>query len=179
MVDEDMTLDALSVVKSLPDFQETITGVIPQFGGKCFDITLNNAESALQLAEAGFDYGDLRKPLRLLGPKVYPCVDFCVRGVPGRRITKNIERSRAAEIGCASSAVFYRGGIPPHRARHTRGGIRFDHQGSPSKGRYSGIGNFLQIFWPTYHVLSVPFSRARGKGLSETAPRETLHVPHD
>jgi len=69
MVDEDMTLDALSVVKSLPDFQETITGVVPQFGGKCFDITLNNAESALRLAEAGFDYGDLRKPLRLFGPK--------------------------------------------------------------------------------------------------------------
>ena len=64
-----MTLDALSVVKSLPGFQETITGVVPQFGGKCFDITLNNAESALRLAEAGFDYGDLRKPLRLFGPK--------------------------------------------------------------------------------------------------------------
>ena len=43
--------------------------MVPQFGGKYFDITLSDAESALRLAAAGFDYGDLRKPLRLLGPK--------------------------------------------------------------------------------------------------------------
>jgi len=65
-VDEYLSLDALSVVKSLPDFQDKITRVAPQFGGKCFDITLSDAESMLR---AGFDYGDILKPLRLLGLK--------------------------------------------------------------------------------------------------------------
>lgn len=31
---------ALEIVRSLPDFKEEITGIVPNFGGKCFDITL-------------------------------------------------------------------------------------------------------------------------------------------
>ena len=69
IVDDDMEIDALEIAKSLPDFAEDIQGIVPQFGGKCFDITLNSPEAAVKLATAGYDHGELRKPLRLLGIK--------------------------------------------------------------------------------------------------------------
>ena len=53
----------------LPNFQAVITGVVPLFGGKCIDITLRDHKVAVRLAASGFDYGDIRKPLRLLGEK--------------------------------------------------------------------------------------------------------------
>ena len=34
------TMDALQVIHFLPNFKGDITGVVPQFGGKCIDITL-------------------------------------------------------------------------------------------------------------------------------------------
>ena len=67
MVDDSMSLDALSIVKSLPDFQEKIAGVVPQFGGKCFDITMKTPEDAARLVSSGFDYEHEVKSLRLLG----------------------------------------------------------------------------------------------------------------
>ena len=81
VVDETTQLDSLSVAKSLPDFIGKIVGVVPQFGGKCFDITLDSTESATQLAHAGFDYLDAVMPLRLLGQKtlhvsVYVPIEF-------------------------------------------------------------------------------------------------------
>ena len=33
--------DALSIAKSLPDYAGNIRGIVPQFGGRCFDITLD------------------------------------------------------------------------------------------------------------------------------------------
>lgn len=69
MVDDTMSLDAISIVKSLPDFQEKIAGVVPQFGGKCFDITMKTSEDAARLVSTGFDYEHEVKPLRLLGRK--------------------------------------------------------------------------------------------------------------
>lgn len=63
IVDEGMELDALTVVKSLPDFKDSITGVVPMFGGKCFDITVDTPENASLLAQAGFDYDHTIKPL--------------------------------------------------------------------------------------------------------------------
>ena len=69
IMEDDMEIDALEIAKSLPDFAAYISGIIPQFGGKCFDITLDTADSAIKLSTAGFDYGDARKPLRLLGAK--------------------------------------------------------------------------------------------------------------
>ena len=68
-VDDDMAIDVLQVIRSLPDFQEDITGVMPQFGGKCIDITLRDPEVAARLALSGFDYENVHKPLRLLGEK--------------------------------------------------------------------------------------------------------------
>ena len=55
-LDEGMELDALTLLKSLPDFQNLITGVVPVFRGKCSDITLDTPENASLLAQAGFDY---------------------------------------------------------------------------------------------------------------------------
>ena len=55
--------------RPLPDFQDSITGVVPMFGGKCFDITLDNPENASLLAQAGIDYDHTVKPLRLLGAR--------------------------------------------------------------------------------------------------------------
>ena len=69
ILDDGMELDALTIVKSLPDFQDHITGVVPMFGGKCFDITLDTPEHASLLAHAGFDYDHTVKPLRLLGAR--------------------------------------------------------------------------------------------------------------
>ena len=69
MVDDDMFVDALGIVKALPDFQDEIIGVMPLFGGKCFDITLRSVEAASRLAVAGFDYENTTKSLRLLGAK--------------------------------------------------------------------------------------------------------------
>ena len=64
-----MTVDALSIIQSLPDFLPDITGVVPLYGSKCFDITLANPEAATYLATAGYDYESTVKPLRLVGPK--------------------------------------------------------------------------------------------------------------
>lgn len=69
IVEEDMEIDALEIAKSLPEHVPNITGIVPQFRGKCFDITLDTAEAAIKLSTAGYDYGDARKPLRLLGAK--------------------------------------------------------------------------------------------------------------
>lgn len=69
IIEVDMRIDSLQVIASLPDFQADITGVLPLFGGKCIDITLRDHEVAARLAVTGFDYGDIRKPLRLLGEK--------------------------------------------------------------------------------------------------------------
>ena len=69
IIEEDMRINALQVIASLPDFQADITSVVPLFGGKRIDITLRDHEVAARLAASGFDYGDVRKPLRLLGEK--------------------------------------------------------------------------------------------------------------
>ena len=70
IIDDDMRMDSLEVITSLPEYEADITGVVPLFGGKCIDITLRDHEVAARLAASGFDYGDIRKPLRLLGEKL-------------------------------------------------------------------------------------------------------------
>ena len=64
-----MELHALTVVKSLPNFKDSITGFVPMFEGKCFDITVDTPENGLLLAQAGFDYDHTVKPLPLLGAR--------------------------------------------------------------------------------------------------------------
>ena len=82
IVDEEITdIDALKLAQSLPDFAGEIKGIVPLFGGKCFDITLATVEAAVKLAQQGFDYENSHKSLRLLGQKsihvsVFVSVEF-------------------------------------------------------------------------------------------------------
>ena len=75
-----MDVNAIEIVRSLPRFKVEITGIVPNFGGKCFDITLNSTDAATCLAMSAFDYGPERKPLKLLGARtihvsVFPAVE--------------------------------------------------------------------------------------------------------
>lgn len=70
IVDDDVqSIDALKIAKSLPDYSGEIKGIVPLFGGKCFDITLASLEAAAKLAQEGIDYEQIHKPLRLLGQR--------------------------------------------------------------------------------------------------------------
>ena len=79
--DELSSIDALKIAKSLPDFSAEIIGIVPLFGGKCFDITLATPDAAAKLAQEGIDFEQLHKPLRLLGQRsihvsVFVSVEF-------------------------------------------------------------------------------------------------------
>ncbi|CAH3114809.1 unnamed protein product, partial [Porites lobata] len=76
-----MDVNAIEIVRSLPRFKVEITGIVPNLGGKCFDITLNSTDAATCLATSAFDYGPERKPLKLLGARtihvsVFPAVEY-------------------------------------------------------------------------------------------------------
>ena len=74
VVEVDMEVDAMSIINSLPYFSAEIVGVVPQFGGKCFDITLLYVDSVTQLATAAFDCLNTVKPLQLFGaPTIHVC----------------------------------------------------------------------------------------------------------
>lgn len=92
VVDDGMEVDALSIVRSLPDFQAEIVGVVPQFGGKCFDITLGSVESATQLATIGFDYVNEVKPLRLLGARSIHVSIFVSVEFPDKELTSFLKQ---------------------------------------------------------------------------------------
>ena len=92
IVEEDMDIDALQIAKSLPDYAENITGIVPQFGGKCFDITLKTAEAAIKLATDGFDYEHTRKPLHLLGAKSIHVSNFESEEFPDENLLNLIEK---------------------------------------------------------------------------------------
>ena len=74
----------MSIVTALPDFHAKIVVVFPQFGGKCFDITLRSVDSATQLATAGFDYLNEVKRLRLLGARTIHVSFFFLWNFPTR-----------------------------------------------------------------------------------------------
>ena len=92
IVEEDMDIDALQIAKLLPDYAENITGIVPQFGGKCFDITLQTAKAAIKLATEGFDYEHTRKPLRLFGAKSVHVSIFVSVEFPDENILNLIEK---------------------------------------------------------------------------------------
>ena len=87
-----MEINALEIFRSLPDFQEEITGIVPNFGGKCFDITLRSTEAATRLATSGFDYGAERKPLKLLGAKTIHVSVFVAVEFPDQEIVKFLQQ---------------------------------------------------------------------------------------
>ena len=87
-----MEINALEIVRSLPDFQDEITGIVLNFGGKCFDITLRSTEAATRLATSGFDYGAERKPLKLLGAKTIHVSVFVAVEFPDQEIVKFLKQ---------------------------------------------------------------------------------------
>ena len=92
IVEDNMDINALEIVRSLPDFQDEITGIVPNFGGKCFDITLRSTEAATRLATSGFDYGAERKPLKLLGAKTIHVSVFVAVEFPDQEIVKFLQQ---------------------------------------------------------------------------------------
>lgn len=61
------SIDALKIAKLLPHFSGENKGIVPLFGGKCFDITFASLEEAARMAQEGIDYEQIHKPLWLLG----------------------------------------------------------------------------------------------------------------
>ena len=86
IVEDGMEINTIEIVRSLPEFQEEITGIVPNFGGKCFDITLRSTNAATRLAMSGFDYGPERKPLKLLGARTIHISVFVAVEYPDQEI---------------------------------------------------------------------------------------------
>ena len=86
IVEDGREINAFETVRSLPDFQEEITGIVPNFGGKCFDITLRYTDAATRLATSCFDYGPKRKPLKLLGARTIHVSMFVAVEYPDQEV---------------------------------------------------------------------------------------------
>ena len=119
LVDKDMDIDALKIAKSLPDFATNIRGIVPQFGGQCFDITLDSADAAAQLAQSGFDYGDVRKPLKLLGARTIHVSIFVSVEFPDEDLLKLL-----ATYGDLTAAKLRRLHFTEEGFTHIENGIR-------------------------------------------------------
>ena len=87
-----MEITAIEIARSLPDFQEDITGIVPNFGGKCFDITLRSTDAATRLATSGFNYGPERKPLKLLGARTIHVSVFVAVEFPNQEIVNFLKQ---------------------------------------------------------------------------------------
>ena len=111
LVDDDLTnIDALKLAQSLPAYAEDIQGIVPLFGGKCFDITLASPEAAAKLAQEGIDFEQCHKTLRLLGQRSihvsvfvsveFPDVDLLnLLATYGELKSKNVRHLRFSEPG--------------------------------------------------------------------------------
>ena len=72
-----------TIGKTLHPWNGAISGIVPQFGGKCFDITMKSPQQAAELASTGFDYENEHQPLVLLGAKTIR-LNIYFGGVPRR-----------------------------------------------------------------------------------------------
>jgi len=110
-VDTDVSdIDALKIAQSLSAYADDIQGIVPLFGGKCFDITLASPEAAAKLAQEGIDYEQVHKPLRLLGQRSihvsvfvsveYPDADLLnLLATYGQLKSKSVRHLRFSEQG--------------------------------------------------------------------------------
>jgi len=119
MVDDEMDIDAMEIARSLPDFAANLRGIVPQFGGRCFDITLDSAEAAARLAQAGFDHGDVRKPLRLLGVKAIHVSIFVSVEFPDEDLLAVLE-----QYGELKTRTLRRLHFPEEGFKHIENGVR-------------------------------------------------------
>ncbi|PFX17272.1 hypothetical protein AWC38_SpisGene18411 [Stylophora pistillata] len=86
-MEDSMQLDSLNFAKSCQTSLNT-RGIVPQFGGKCFDITLESAEKPADLANTGFNYNDVQKLLRLLGKRSIHVSVFVSLEFPDNELVK-------------------------------------------------------------------------------------------
>ena len=91
-MEEEMELTAIEIVWSLPEFQEEITGIVPNFGGQMFWYNITHNRTATRLATSGFDYGAERKPLNLLGAKTIHGSVFVAVEFPDQEIVKFLKQ---------------------------------------------------------------------------------------
>ena len=73
-------------------FKTKLQEFVPNFGGKCFNITLRSTEAATRLATSSFDYGAERKPLKLLGAKTIHVSVFVAVEFPDQEIVKFLQQ---------------------------------------------------------------------------------------
>ena len=92
IVEEGMDINAMEIVRCLPNFKAQITGIVPDFGGKCFYITLRSTHAATHLARTGFDYGAERKPLKLLGARTIHVSVFVAVEYPDKDIVNFLKQ---------------------------------------------------------------------------------------
>ena len=121
VVENDMKIDSLEIAKSLPDFGDKITGNVPQFGGRCFDITLVNAAAAASLAQTGFNYGSERKPLRLLGTKCVRVSIFVSVEFLDKDLVKILSSSGELKSQRSPPTLLPGGRLSPYPERRPRG----------------------------------------------------------
>lgn len=129
MADDNMHIDALSIAKSLPDFAGEICGIVPLYGGKCFDITLTSAESAIKLAQTGFDYEHSVRTLRLLGQRSIHVSCFVSVEFPDNDLFAQLERYGVLKSHTTRRLYFKEDGFTHIEPRYPRGGIRQNHGG--------------------------------------------------
>ena len=186
-VDDDMTIDVLQVIRSLPDFQGDITGVMPQFGGKCIGITLRDPEVAAPLALSGFDYENVHEPLRLLGEKsihvsVFVPVEFPDETVVdllkeyGELKSTNLRRLYYKEEGFAHIERGIR--VAEFRQLHRNVPRRIATQGVEINIKYTGQPATCHRCHSTeYLVRNCPKQRVRTTRSAESGGRLPAHPP--
>ena len=86
IVDDGMDVNAIEIFRSLPDFKEEITGIVPSFGGKCFDITLGSTEATTHLPSLATTMAaNEAKTPQAPWSEIYSCVGVCHGGIPQLR----------------------------------------------------------------------------------------------
>ena len=78
---EDVTVDSKLILQALGVPKDDIVGIVPLYGGKCFDLTFRSQDMATKAAHDGLDLGDRNFSLTLLGSKsihvsVFVSVEF-------------------------------------------------------------------------------------------------------
>ena len=90
-VENGTQISAIKILQSLPGWTDDIKGIMPQFGEKCFDITLGTIEAAAHLAQEGIDYEQSHQTLRLLGRRAIHVSVFVAIEYPCCKIKGNEE----------------------------------------------------------------------------------------
>ena len=85
IIDDDMRINSLEVIASLPEYQADITGVVPLFGGKCINITLRDHEVAARLCHKWLWFWRHSQTPTPPRRKTYTCFVFCTCGIPRQR----------------------------------------------------------------------------------------------